>query len=182
MALPLKNSSSLHDAGAIGVTSHRVFHCGDTVAVGQFDRVLFLIPSAGVRRCPAPLVDRVRAAIAHAYPDGFGRLAIIEKGMMPINLEQQRIVAKELRSYGDQLRCTATVFEEPGFQAAMHRMAYVGIQNLLGRRGRTAAFGDISSALKWMSTRLPLDSVESAKAFIEESRAQLRLMKGEIAR
>src|SRR5437899_13086712 len=104
MAHPLRPSPSLHHAGGIGITSRRVLHCDDVVAIGQFERVCFFIRNAkgGALLVDRALMERARAEVAHACPDGFGMLTIIESGMMPINPEQQRAVANALRSYGDQ--------------------------------------------------------------------------------
>jgi hypothetical protein len=167
-------SSSQRVSADTAPSTRQIFHCNNVIATARFDRLCIVLWRGAVT--PAGFEQECRAMeeVARACPDGFAVLSIIEAGTKPpTDPRVRKGSADVLTRYGDQLRAATIVLEETGFRGAIHRAVLTGIQSLYARRGRTALFRDVPSAIDWLGRRLPIAARLGARDFVENLRAQL---------
>jgi hypothetical protein len=151
----------------------RVIYSDPTVAVGEIGRFCVAIWRGEVTRQRFEKQRWGLTEVVQRHPRGIGFMCVIEPSSKPPDAEFRRASVEMVEEHGERLHCVGLVIEGTGFAAALIRAAISSMLLLHRRRSPVADFANVTSAVRWMSQYVPVDTGTDLVALIDELRSSM---------
>jgi cellobiose-specific phosphotransferase system component IIC len=155
------------------VTTPRLFHCADGLAIAQIGPVCVAIWRS---RSVFSRFEIQRAALdacVQQNPGNVSFLCVVEAGSEPPDDDVRKASSKMITDHGTNLRCTACVIEGAGFRAAITRSVLSGMLLLIRKSTPIKMFESVPFAAQWIETEVPASAALYLAGQVELLRRKL---------